>query len=259
MYNQLQIREIFHIQFLRYMSMDFPTGVWALKGGVNLRLFFKSNRYSEDMDIDVKTISVDSLKKKVIKILISPSFINNLKTFGIREIKVPDMTKAKQTDTTQRFKIHLLTYAGGDYFTKIEFSRRGFTGNAVIESIPASVLRPYGITPFLISHYPGHIAVIQKISAILSRQSVQPRDIFDLYLLSSQVKLSEFKNLFFAKKDFLKVSENIMSVDFSLFRDLVVEYMSDEDRKIYGSPLAWDDIKLKTISFIEELEKINEQ
>jgi hypothetical protein len=63
---------------------------------------------------------------------------------------------------------------------------------------------------------------------------------------------------FLPKKDFLKVSENIMSVDFSLFRDLVVEYMSDEDRKIYSSPLAWDDIKLKTISFIEELEKINE-
>lgn len=258
MYNQLQLREIFHIQFLRYMAADFPLGVWSLKGGVNLRLFFKSNRYSEDIDIDVKTISVDSLKKKVIKILISPSFINNLKTFGIREIKIPDLTKAKQTDTTQRFKIHLLTSTGGDYFTKIEFSRRGFTGAPFVESIPASVLRQYGIMPFLVSHYPGYIAVIQKIFAILSRQSIQPRDIFDLYLLSSQVKLSEFKNLFFTKRDFLKVSENIMSVDFYLFRDLVVEYMSDEDRKIYGSPVAWDDIKLKTISFIEELEKINE-
>jgi predicted nucleotidyltransferase component of viral defense system len=240
------------------MAADFPLGVWSLKGGVNLRLFFKSNRYSEDIDIDVKTISVDSLKKKVIKILISPSFINNLKTFGIREIKIPDLTKAKQTDTTQRFKIYLLTSTGGDYFTKIEFSRRGFTGAPFVESIPASVLRQYGIMPFLVSHYPGYIAVIQKISAILSRQSIQPRDIFDLYLLSSQVKLSEFKNLFFTKRDFLKVSENIMSVDFYLFRDLVVEYMSDEDRKIYGSPVAWDDIKLKTISFIEELEKINE-
>jgi hypothetical protein len=241
------------------MAIDFLSGVWALKGGVNLRLFFKSIRYSEDMDIDIKTLSVDSVKKRVIKILASPSFITNLRTFGIREIKIPDMTKAKQTSTTQRFKIHLLTYSGNDYFTKIEFSRRGFTGTPAVESIPASVLRPYGITPFIISHYPASIAAIQKISALLSRSSVQPRDIFDLYFLSSQVNLNEFSSPVINKKDFLKISELIISVDFTLFNDVVATYLSDEDRKIYASPIAWEEIKMKTISFIEELEKINER
>ena len=105
MYTQLQIREIFHIEFLRYLAADMPAGLWALKGGVNLRLFFKSVRYSEDMDLDVAGLPVDSVKKRVMRILGSPSFRENLKTYGIAGIKPPDILRAKQTSTTQRFKV----------------------------------------------------------------------------------------------------------------------------------------------------------
>ena len=58
-YSALQIRELFHLEFLRCLSRKIRAEFYALKGGVNLRFFFKSFRYSEDMDIDVHTISVE--------------------------------------------------------------------------------------------------------------------------------------------------------------------------------------------------------
>ncbi|MDD4955835.1 MAG: nucleotidyl transferase AbiEii/AbiGii toxin family protein, partial [Candidatus Omnitrophica bacterium] len=122
-YNQLQLREIFHLEFLRWFGKRINPRNYALKGGVNLRFFFNSFRYSEDMDLDISGIRINSLKDEVMKILTALSFSETLKSFGIEKIVPPDISKAKQTQTTQRFKVHLLTSAGEDLFTKIEFSR----------------------------------------------------------------------------------------------------------------------------------------
>ncbi|MEA3307010.1 MAG: nucleotidyl transferase AbiEii/AbiGii toxin family protein [Elusimicrobiota bacterium] len=253
MYNQLQLREIFHLEFLRYLTADLPQGLWALKGGVNLRLFFKSIRYSEDMDLDIQVLPVNSIKKRVLRLLSSPSFKANLKTYGIAAIKPPDIRKAKQTLTTQRFKVHLITLSGEDYFTKVEFSRRGFFGIPIAQSVPANILRPYGMTPFIVHHYPADAAVAQKIFALLSRTIIQARDIFDLYLLSSQMSSKIAPSLLPSKADISKVKNNILDVEFAVFTDVVVAYMSPDERHAYDSPEVWEEIKLKTIEFIEEL------
>ena len=111
-YGQLQLREIFHLEFLRFFGRKVKAGLYALKGGSNLRFFFKSIRYSEDMDIDLGDIKVTVLKDTVMSILKSGDFGNNLKSYGVEEIIPPDISKAKQTETTQRFKVHLMTYSG---------------------------------------------------------------------------------------------------------------------------------------------------
>ena len=123
-YNQLQLRELFHIEFLRWFTRKVKPEMYALKGGSNLRFFYNSFRYSEDMDIDVKGIEVEALKDMVMKILSNASFQEIFKTFGVAKVVVPNMIKAKQTQTTQRFKVHLVTFSGEDLFTKIEFFQR---------------------------------------------------------------------------------------------------------------------------------------
>jgi hypothetical protein len=257
MLNQLQLREIFHIEFLRYLAAEMPIGLWALKGGVNLRLFFKSIRYSEDMDIDVAELPVESVKKRVMRILTSPSFRENLKTYGISAIKPPDMAAAKQTGTTQRFKVHIITAAGEDYFTKVEFSRRGFKGGAVAEAIPAAALRPYVMAPLVVPHYPAGIAAAQKITAVLSRSVLQARDIFDLYFLSAQFRPGTLRLPLPDKAGLVKARENILVPEFEMFRDVVAAYLAPEDRKVYSAPEMWDEIKLKAAAFIEELGDAN--
>ncbi|KAF0126441.1 MAG: hypothetical protein FD154_1092 [Elusimicrobia bacterium] len=256
MYTQLQLREIFHLEFLRYLGADMPPRFWALKGGVNLRLFFRSVRYSEDMDLDVEGLPVDSVRKRVLRILTSPSFRENLRTYGITGVTPPDMAAARQTSVTQRFKVHILTADGGDYFTKVEFSRRGFSGEAVAESVPASVLRPYAMAPLLVRHYPAGAAAAQKIGAVLSRSTPQARDIFDLYLLSSQVRPGEAR-LPLPEGGLARVRENLLAAGFESFRDAVAEYLSPADRAVYSAPEAWDEVKLKASAFVEELYAAN--
>lgn len=247
-----QIREVFHLEFLRWFSRKIKADRYCLKGGVNLRLFFNSIRYSEDMDIDIIGVRVDKIKKMVMDILSVRGFSDSLKSFGIEKMMLPDIAKAKQTETTQRFKIHLLTLSGEDLFTKIEFSRRGMKGTAVVEPVSIQILRSYKMAPLLVPHYDADSAVIQKIHALAQRSVLQARDIFDLFLLSSQCKGAPLgENV---SKSLIQIAcDNIYQIGFIQFRDTVINYLEDEDKTAYSSPEIWDEIKLKTAHFIEEL------
>ena len=252
-YNQLQLREAFHLEFLRWLGRKVKGEYYAVKGGVNLRFFFKSFRYSEDMDLDVRGIKVIDLKEAVMKILDSAAFRDNLKPFGIERIIAPNIAVSKQTETTQRFKVHLVSAAGVDLFTKIEFSRRGFAGNAVVESVSDTILRIYKLPPLLVPHYDIHSTVSQKIRALAGRRITQARDIFDLYVLSSQYDDSaSAAPPERPDKDCLsKARDNILEISFGVFRDTVVSYFSVEDQEIYNKPSSWEEVRLKTAAFVE--------
>ena len=58
------LREAFHYFFLERLFRTLPSRQFILKGGVNLRFFFGSPRYSEDMDLDVQGIPVHALREK---------------------------------------------------------------------------------------------------------------------------------------------------------------------------------------------------
>lgn len=251
-YTSLQIREAFHLEFLRWFIRKIEPSRYCLKGGVNLRLFCRSIRYSEDMDIDITDVRVDSLQKIVMGILSARGFTDSLKFLGIERIVPPDMLKAKQTTTTQRFKIHLLTSTGEDLFTKIEFSRRGMKGQVVVEPVSASILRLYKMGPLLVPHYDAASAVVQKIHALAQRNVLQARDIFDLFVLSSQYDGGEQKNVAVSKAVLKTAYDNIFLVEALQFRDSVVAYLGADDQKAYSSPEVWDEIKLKTANFLEE-------
>ncbi len=259
-YNSLQLREVFHLEFLRWLGKKVKVGYYSLKGGVNLRFFFKSFRYSEDMDLDIQEVKVEVLKEIVMGILQSKSFQDNLAPFGIEKIISPNMSKAKQTETTQRFKIHLMTSAGEDLFTKVEFSRRGFKGKVVVQSVSNIILRAYKLAPLLVSHYDIHSAIMQKIEALAARSIVQARDIFDLYILSSQyspvnIKDIEIKDIEISDTKLKKAYENVFEISFGQFQDTIISYLSSEDQNVYNVSSLWDEIKLKVGNFIEELQK----
>ncbi len=252
-YNLLQIREVFHLEFLRWFGRKLEGNDYALKGGVNLRFFFKSIRYSEDMDLDIQKVGVERVTKTVTEILASRGFSDSLKSFGIEKVVPPDIAKAKQTKTTQRFKIHLLTQSGEDLFTKIEFSRRGFKGSAVIESVSAEILRSYKMAPLLVPHYEASSAIEQKIQALAQRSVLQARDIFDLFLLRSQCEKSQQKRIEVGKAVLKTAYANIFLVEFAQFRESVAAYLGAEDQKTYSSQEVWDEMKLKTADFLEDL------
>jgi predicted nucleotidyltransferase component of viral defense system len=250
-FDPLQLREIFHLEFLRRLTRKIPPPSFALKGGANLRFFFGSIRYSEDIDLDVKVVGVAALKDTVMEILEASAFQDGLRPYGIERLRVPDMMKAKQTETTQRFKVHLLTAAGEDLFSKVEFSRRGFRGRAEIGFVSETLLRGYKMPPLLIPHYDLDSAVAQKIEALATRSEIQARDIFDLHLLSAGYT-GETRMGRVVRGILGKASERMFEVDFPMFRDTVLAYLDPEDRASYDSAELWDEIKLNVARFIEE-------
>jgi predicted nucleotidyltransferase component of viral defense system len=261
-YNQLQIREIFHLEFLRHMGRKVKSDNYVLKGGTNLRFFFHSLRYSEVMDMDVIKIGVNALKEIVMNILQSPSFLDTLRSFGIERVVPPNISKAKQTETTQRFKVHLITAAREELFTKVEFSRRGFKGQVVRESVTDNIGRAYRIPPIIIPHYDTFSAIVQKIDALATRSVIQARDIFDIYILQSQykdVRAQDVRIKSAVTKEILsmnklkKAHSNVFEIGFPQFRDTVLSYLAEEDRLVYNTVSTWDEIKLKAALFIEEL------
>src|SRR5262249_15938973 len=144
MYSDRQKRELFHFLFLERLLKVSDPKLYVVKGGVNLRFFFHSPRYSEDMDIDVLGGAVHTLKKNGYKILEDPAFQRSLRAFGIDSIRLNDPSRAKQTETVQRFRARLVTSAGEELPTKIEFSRRGKGAFAQsVDRIDPEIARSY--------------------------------------------------------------------------------------------------------------------
>ena len=82
----LQHIECFHLVLLRTMEARLDRAAWVVKGGVNLRAWFGSLRFSEDMDIDVSGLAPHSLRDKLDKLLSSPVLRDMLASQGFEHL-----------------------------------------------------------------------------------------------------------------------------------------------------------------------------
>lgn len=238
----IALREIFHFFFLEQLLRISDPRLYVLKGGVNLRFFFNSPRYSEDMDLDVVSGNADTLKKNCYKILKNAALLRSLNTYGITSIMVNDPLKAKQTQTTQRFKLRLVTKQGLELPTKIECSRRGINEEYVEENINPEVSRNYNRLTYKCQHYTGEAAVEHKIKALAGRTETQARDVFDLFILSTGgFWRPETKNI--PSDIFNKARANLLTISHQQYQDQVVEFLADEEKGRYSGRETWSEIK----------------
>jgi len=244
-----QCVELFHLLFLNQLSLKLDKKCYALKGGANMRFFFKSPRYSDDIDFDLQDIEVDALKKKVDLILDSKPFLDILQT---RNIRIEHVTEHKQTETTQRWKLGLACPLIKQTLpTKIEFSRRRRFGETVrFEFIAPEIVRLYEMPLLMVTHYSAESAFKQKIEAVISRRETQARDIFDLYLLLIS-QLEKMPRLERHRADLNQARENILSLSFAAFKSQVISYLEPEIQGQYDSADVWDDIRLKVVDALE--------
>ena len=242
--------EVFHLILLSHLGRKLDKQKWALKGGCNLRFFFRSPRYSDDMDLDVQEVPVDVLRGKVSSILSGKSFETILDVHGIA---IEHLTEHKQTETTQRWKFGL-TVAGlvEPVPTKIEFSRRGLEKGSVFEPVSPEIVRLYELPAFMANHYPAPVVWRQKIDAVLSRAAPQARDIFDLHLLLAAGLRSSAALMAEEKADVSQIKENILAVDFGQFKSQVVSYLEPELQPQYDSEETWDAMRWRVIEALGE-------
>ncbi|QQR81780.1 MAG: nucleotidyl transferase AbiEii/AbiGii toxin family protein [Deltaproteobacteria bacterium] len=237
---------MFHLCFLQEFLRKFDPKLVVLKGGVNLRMYFKSRRYSEDMDLDVKTASVTSVQNNTIRAL--KAIQSTLKTYGIFDLVLPSLQNAKQTETTQRFKVHLVTKEGLDFFTKIEFSRRGFSGESRFERVDEDILRSYRLASVVAQHYDASSAFEQKIKALAGRSEVQARDVFDLFHLMTFIPQGFQSKL---PINILKeAAVRLEDISFEQYRDSVVSFLVDEDQVLFGRHEMWEEMQQKVHDYL---------
>lgn len=236
--------ELFHLLFLRQLGDKIDKKLYALKGGCNLRFFFKSIRYSEDIDFDVTTISRHTLENKVNRILESTNFKQVLQSKGIEIIR---SSSAKQTETTQRWKILLRSRDSTlSIPTKIEFSRRYMDQNVIYEAVDNDVVTQYGLYPIICNHYVLNAAFFQKANALIKRTETQTRDIFDLKWLLDQGANPKL-NAFSADEIQLAI-KHIEGMNYTDFKGQVVAYLIEEYKKYYDSPGKWNEICAQVIN-----------
>lgn len=252
LYTDLEIREAFHLSLLRMLVRSVPLSSVVLKGGSNLRFFFGSVRYSEDMDLDVQDLEVHALRDTVISILESDALGDSLRTYGIDQIVHPNLEHAKQTETVQRFKVHLLTGAGEDLFTKIEFSRRGITEDFLSEGVLKERLGRYRMAPMVVPHYSAPSALRQKLVALRDRQQAEARDVFDIHSLQTQPEVMQYEpKAEFSSREREAIADRVYRISFEEFRDMVLNFLSPEDRSSYDSEAVWDEMRLGVTGLLE--------
>lgn len=248
--NPKQSVEMFHLILLSHLGRKLDKQKWALKGGCNLRFFFRSPRYSDDMDLDVQGLPVDVLRDKVNSILSGKP----LKTIlEVRGIAIEHVTEHKQTETTQRWKFGLMVPGLEQPVpTKVEFSRRGLEAGSVFETVSPEIVRFYELPPLMANHYPASVVWRQKIGAILHRATSQSRDVFDLHLLLEAGLKSTDGFTFDRKHDIAQVKENILAMDFGQFKSQVLSYLDPELELPYDSEETWDALRWRIIEALGE-------
>ncbi|MBI3508729.1 MAG: nucleotidyl transferase AbiEii/AbiGii toxin family protein [Chlamydiia bacterium] len=244
-YDPVQYIEFFHLLFLEHLGRKLDKRLYALKGGCNLRFFLGSIRYSQDIDLDVKTVRVATLQKIVQTILGSQSFVMMLQSRGL---EITQSSEPKQTETTQRWKIQLQTGAGLTLPTKIEFSRRGLESPVEFESIDPMVLTPYRLPPLFVPHYGPVTAFQQKIKALALRTETQARDVWDLFHLINAYTMQKLGSEYLRK-----ACENACNIHFADFKDQVLAFFPSELQSRYNAKM-WEDIQLKVIEHLEALQ-----
>ncbi len=247
--NPQQVVELFHLLFLQHLSEKLEKSFYAVKGGCNLRFFFKSIRYSEDLDIDVKTVAKETLKNKVNKIFESRNLQQSLFAKGMQ---IVHSTESKQTETTQRWKLGIQQINSSMPLpTKIEFSLRKMDKAILFEPVDQELIQRYQLYPILINHYSQEVAFCQKVDALIYRTETQARDVFDLQLLLNRKVTSECLPDSIRKELGIAI-KNALSIGFSEFKSQVVAYLMDEYRNYYDSQKIWNEMQEKVVDALEK-------
>jgi|GEM_PF-1031795 len=205
----------------------------------NLRYFFESLRYSEDIDLDAVAIEPWELEAKVDEVLASAAMRLLLRSDGLA---LQDATKPNQTDTTQRWKPSIAVSGRREPVrSKIEFSHRATDPRRILEAVPDRVVAPYALRAPTLLHYTPDAAIEQKIGALARRSETQARDVFDLELLLRRHRAAIGTGEL--EPEILEVAvERVVELSFEAFRDQVLPFLDPEAAELYDHA-AWEQMQ----------------
>ena len=151
---QAEIIECFHLAFLTALTQRVDPASIALKGGANLRYFFDSVRYSEDIDFDVVLGADWKLRDQVGAILDSPALLRLLRSsqITIAQVNVTRSRRRRRNAGSCCSPVRPFPAA-----SPRRSSSAGETATSAgrVDRVPERVVEPYALRPPTILHYLG--------------------------------------------------------------------------------------------------------
>lgn len=267
MISATEAREAVHVLLLRELQEVKEARAVILKGGVNLRLFHGSPRYSEDMDLDGEPGSRLAIRSAIHGIFDDRDFARYLGRLGLRGVD-PKEGPNKDTETTFRYKFHVLAPGNQSYGTKVEvsFRIRNEADDFELAEPDSERIRRYlpAGEALSVQRYGRSAALRQKIEALAGRTRIEARDIFDIDLLLGDAErperdLIEFLARSLERRTLELAHERALVLEYPDYESLVVRFLEDRVRTEYRSPERWDEMRLRTASLIEEVRDSKEQ
>lgn len=260
MISDSEAREALHILLLRRLADGLPKTALVLKGGVNLRLFFGSPRYSEDCDLDLDRRAREAYALAVHDALTGAWLRSRLSALGIEGVDYSGRP-AKNTDTTVRFKLGVVSHGGVRLPTRVEASLRGAepADEPVRERVDGRITAPYlapADGPLEVTHYARTAALRQKLRALAGRALPQARDVFDLWVLTggdtAAVDIAAVRaGLQTAELE--EAARRTWDIGFEQFRDQVVEFLPHQEQQALDRRDEWERRQLCVAELIEAL------
>lgn len=250
---RLEIAEAFHLAFLVALLGTAKADTWAVKGGANLRFWYDSLRFSEDIDIDVH-VAAEQMRPRIEKAFDSAALAKLLASVGST---IEHLNPKDRTVTKEKWKIGLRNAAAGSdlVYTQVEVSYReyGLEAYLAIEApkSPAALAHP-PILPPLVAHYVPRGALIQKVGALADRRHTQPRDVFDIDHLTRKFPGAAAKDLIDASIIDVAIAR-VFELTFEQYRAKVVSFLDPEIRAAFDGPTVWTDMQLRVVDLLERM------
>jgi predicted nucleotidyltransferase component of viral defense system len=243
-----QTIEVFHLLFLRALAVG-RLDWFVLKGGANIRYFFGSPRYSNDIDLDFLGREPWQVSESVEKVFEGRALQALTRQ---AEVDVVEVSAPKQTDKTRRWKIGLRAPGHAELIrTKIEFSGRERTDMDIsLEVVPDSVVVPYGVSAPTVRHYGETAAIDQKIAALALRNETKARDVFDLDLLFRRRNSRSESKAPLSSAHASQAAQRARSVTFDSYTTEVAPFLEAEVAALYDAA-EWTRLRESVVNWLE--------
>ena len=249
-----QVAESFHLAFLQALATRAALTAWALKGGGNLRLFYLSDRFSEDIDLDTFDIEPWAFQERVDQALASDLL---KRTLGILGSRIEYVNPKERSETTSKWVIGIRHGADIDpVCARIQVSHRAYPYREFVkvEPVSAAVIAPYAaaLRRPTFGHYLPRAAIAQKVDALWGRDVRQPRDVFDLDLLF-RVAPDAVVRGDIDEADLRAAIARVVEIGYDEFRSKVLSFIEPAALPLYEPVEAWEGMQMTVLERLEGL------
>ncbi len=250
----IEIAEGFHLTFLQALATRANPAAWALKGGGNLRFFYGSERFSEDIDLDTFDIEPWAFQDRVDQTLASDLL---KRTLGVLGSRIEYVNPKERSETKSKWVLGVRHPSESEpVYTQIEISHREYPYRefAKVESVPHAAVDRYAaaVRRLTFGHYLPRGAIAQKIDALWGRDVRQPRDVFDLDLLFRIAPDALSRGD--ADEAGLRASiTRIFEIGYDEYRAKVLSFIEPDALPLYEPVEVWEGMQMKVAEHLEEL------